>query len=85
MAAELLLDTGPFVALVDRSEARHVDCVAALEGWSGPVVTTEAKPLKRAQVSLALAEVERPMRIAKRLQVTRAAILIQMTIRRIES
>ena len=42
MAAELLLDTGPFVALVDRSEARHVDCVAALEGWSGPVVTTEA-------------------------------------------
>ena len=42
MAAELLLDTGPFVALVDRSEARHADCVAALEGWTGPIVTTEA-------------------------------------------
>jgi predicted nucleic acid-binding protein len=42
MAAELLLDTGAFVALVDRSEARHADCVAALEGWTGPIVTTEA-------------------------------------------
>ncbi len=42
MADELLLDTGAFVALVDRSETRHADCVAALEQWSGPVVTTEA-------------------------------------------
>src|SRR5437667_3671136 len=42
MAAELLLDTAPFVALVDRSEARHAACVAALEGWTGPIVTTEA-------------------------------------------
>src|SRR2546423_653253 len=42
MAPELLLDTGPFVALVDRSETRHADCVAALENWTGPVVTTEA-------------------------------------------
>lgn len=42
MAAELLLDTGAFVALVDRSEQRHADCVAFLEGWSGPIVSTEA-------------------------------------------
>ncbi len=42
MAAEVLLDTGAFVALVDRSETRHADCVAALEQSSGPVVTTEA-------------------------------------------
>ena len=42
MAAELLLDTGAFVALVDRDEKLHDDCVAALEGWTGPVVTTEA-------------------------------------------
>ena len=42
MAAELLLDTGAFVALVDRSETRHADCVAVLEAWSGPIVTTEA-------------------------------------------
>ena len=42
MAAELLLDTGAFVALVDRSESCHADCVAALEQWSGPIVTTEA-------------------------------------------
>jgi predicted nucleic acid-binding protein len=42
MAGELLLDTGAFVALVDRSETRHADCVAVLEDWTGPVVTTEA-------------------------------------------
>ncbi len=42
MPAELLLDTGAFVALVDRSEKRHRDCVEALERWTGPVVTTEA-------------------------------------------
>ena len=42
MTASLLLDTGAFVALVDRSERRHADCVAALEQWSGPIVTTEA-------------------------------------------
>lgn len=42
MAAELLLDTGAFVALLDRSERRHADCVAALERWSAPIVTTEA-------------------------------------------
>ena len=42
MANELLLDTGAFVALVDRSERRHADCVEVLEGWSGTIVTTEA-------------------------------------------
>lgn len=42
MAGELLLDTGAFVALVDRSEQRHTDCVAVLESWARPVVTTEA-------------------------------------------
>ena len=42
MADELLLDTGPFVALVDRDEKAHGDCVAALESWTGPIVTTEA-------------------------------------------
>jgi len=42
VANELLLDTGAFVALVDRSEKRHADCVAVLEGWSGRIITTEA-------------------------------------------
>lgn len=42
MAAELLLDTGAFVALVDRDEKLHADCVAALESWTGPIITTEA-------------------------------------------
>ena len=42
MTNELLLDTGAFVALADRSERRHADCVATLEDWSGRIVTTEA-------------------------------------------
>ncbi|MBM4263393.1 MAG: PIN domain-containing protein [Deltaproteobacteria bacterium] len=42
MPVELLLDTGAFVALVDRDENAHDDCVAALEAWNGPIVTTEA-------------------------------------------
>jgi uncharacterized protein len=39
---ELLVDTGAFVALLDRSEARHNDCVAVLSQWTGPLLTTEA-------------------------------------------
>jgi predicted nucleic acid-binding protein len=42
MPAEMLLDTGALVALIDRSEKLHADCVAALERSSGPIVTTEA-------------------------------------------
>lgn len=42
MANELLLDTGAFVALVDRSEKRHANCVAVLDQWRGTIVTTEA-------------------------------------------
>jgi len=42
VANELLLDTGAFVALADRSERRHADCVAVLGSWSGRIVTTEA-------------------------------------------
>jgi predicted nucleic acid-binding protein len=42
VADELLLDTGAFVALVDRDEEAHANCVAALEAWNGVIVTTEA-------------------------------------------
>src|SRR6185295_5709116 len=42
MPAKLILDTGPFVALVDRSEKRHTDCVKIFEAWTGPILTTEA-------------------------------------------
>jgi hypothetical protein len=42
VAGELLLDTGAFVALIDRSEERHRDCVQVLEQWSGPILTSEA-------------------------------------------
>ncbi len=37
-----LLDTGVIVGLLDRSEAHHARCVAALEGLEGPLVTCEA-------------------------------------------
>jgi predicted nucleic acid-binding protein len=41
VSGKLLLDTGAFVALVDRSERRHAECVAVLDDWQGPVLTTE--------------------------------------------
>jgi predicted nucleic acid-binding protein len=42
VAGELLLDTGPLVALLNRRERRHQACVRVLESWTGPVVSTEA-------------------------------------------
>lgn len=42
MAAELLLDTGPLVALLDASERRHRDCKDFFATWKRSVVTTEA-------------------------------------------
>jgi predicted nucleic acid-binding protein len=42
MGTELLLDTGAFIALLDRSETKHTDCVAVLSRWTGPIITTEA-------------------------------------------
>lgn len=40
MAAGVLIDAGPLVALIDRAERRHADCVAALARVSGPLMTT---------------------------------------------
>jgi len=37
----LLLDTGPFVALLDRSERNHDRCVQFLQGFQGEFLTTE--------------------------------------------
>ena len=42
MAGELLLDTGPLVALLDRSQSAHERCREFFAVWKGPVVTTEA-------------------------------------------
>jgi predicted nucleic acid-binding protein len=42
VANELLLDTGPFVSLLDRSQASHDACRRFFEQWEGVVVTTEA-------------------------------------------
>ena len=38
----VILDTGPWVALIDRSESRHPDCVQWLRGFSGNLYSTEA-------------------------------------------
>ena len=37
-----LLDTGPWVALIDRSESRHAECVQWLKNFSGRLYSTEA-------------------------------------------
>lgn len=42
MAGELLLDTGPLVSLLDRSQTAHKQCVQLFESWQSPIVTTEA-------------------------------------------
>jgi predicted nucleic acid-binding protein len=38
----VLLDTGVIVALLDRSEKRHAECVAVIEELKQPLVTCEA-------------------------------------------
>lgn len=40
--ADLLLDTGAWVALVDRREREHARCVQALQGLTGRLVSSEA-------------------------------------------
>lgn len=42
MAVECLLDTGPLVAILDRSQHGHDRCVEVLEGITGEMLTTEA-------------------------------------------
>ena len=37
-----ILDTGPWVALIDRSESRHSKCVQWLKNFSGRLYSTEA-------------------------------------------
>lgn len=37
--AEILVDAGPMVALIDRADPDHDACVAALEALRGPLVT----------------------------------------------
>ena len=37
-----IIDTGPWVALIDRSESRHTECVQWLKTFSGRLYSTEA-------------------------------------------
>ena len=37
-----IIDTGPWVALIDRSESRYVECVQWLKNFSGRLYSTEA-------------------------------------------
>jgi predicted nucleic acid-binding protein len=37
-----ILDTGPWVALIDRSEAKHIECVQWLKSFTGRLYSTEA-------------------------------------------
>jgi predicted nucleic acid-binding protein len=37
----LLLDTGPFVALLDKSENKHQKCVGFFKSFRGKILTTE--------------------------------------------
>ena len=37
-----ILDTGPWVALIDRSESRHTECIQWLKNFSGRLYSTEA-------------------------------------------
>jgi predicted nucleic acid-binding protein len=38
----VLMDTGPWVAFVDRSEGRHKECVEWLRDFKGDILSSEA-------------------------------------------
>lgn len=40
MGTAVLIDAGPLIALIDRGEPRHDDCVAAVRQVQGPLLTT---------------------------------------------
>jgi predicted nucleic acid-binding protein len=42
VAAELLLDTGALVSILDRSQSRHLEYRQFFDAWKGVVVSTEA-------------------------------------------
>lgn len=39
---QVIMDTGPWVALIDRSEGRHEECVSWLKDYRGNLLSSEA-------------------------------------------
>ena len=39
---QVIMDTGPWVALIDRSEGRHEECVSWLKAYRGNILSSEA-------------------------------------------
>jgi predicted nucleic acid-binding protein len=39
---KIVIDTGPWVALIDRSEGRHAECVGWFKGFKGEIFSSEA-------------------------------------------
>ncbi len=42
----ILLDTGPWIALIDRSETRHNECRQWLENYKGDIYSTAINPIE---------------------------------------
>ena len=42
MTTAVILDTGPWVALIDRRESKHGDCIKWLRQFQGEIYTSEA-------------------------------------------
>ncbi len=39
---DVMMDTGPWVALIDRSERRHIECIEWFKNFRGNILSSEA-------------------------------------------
>jgi predicted nucleic acid-binding protein len=77
MANELLLDTGALVSLLDRSQTRHEECARFFDGWTAPVVSSEAV---LAEATYLLGRIPGGRRACLTFFLDRGAILIPSTL-----